>query len=487
MAPAAVWFGGLLDNLWAAVTGVVTTGTASMAYVISFIQDRRKQFETKLKQIEAEEAKRLQDRKNLLEQKKMEVQASWDAKLSALRNTLEAQRKALSERENAAATALQRLAGRTKELDEKVNERTLAEKTLLDLEAQLKQLSSALLLDEFIKSRSGTEEYQKQLGFLALVRRDFERLSDLIAAANEEWRSPDQQTPPPPINRIVLYIDDLDRCKVETVVHVLEAVHLLLAFPLFVCVVAVDPRWIEDCLQQKRGDLFARKRDQADETERPLTVGDYLEKIFQIPIWMSPIESRQRAEVVKTLLGTTAAPPKASTAPAQSNGQEAAPLRQSGGSRSLIDARATDGFQPIIEKAEKNRDPLRITPEESQFVDHVAPLLSDKPRALKRFVNTYRLLKASLPDIDHETFVSDSPSSPHKICISQLAFFTGQPRLAPMLVRLLATPDPDHTTLTTSLRGTGRKEAKAAGTSFEAVSGKPSNRYGSVSGLAAQH
>jgi hypothetical protein len=34
--------------------------------------------------------------------------------------------------------------------------------------------------------------------------------------------------------------------------------------------------------------------------------------------------------------------------------------------------------------------------------------------------------------------VRDDASSPHKICISQLAFFTGKPRLAPRFVRELA-------------------------------------------------
>jgi len=209
--------------------------------------------------------------------------------------------------------------------------------------------------------------------------------------------------------------------------------------------VAVDPRWIEDCLKQKSKDLFAPKKDETEETALHVTVGDYLEKIFQIPIWMSPIESRRRAELVKNLLGTTAAPPKASSAPAQANG-EAATLPESGGSASLKGARAADGYQLAIEKAEGTPDPLRITPEEAQFVDRVAPLLSDKPRALKRFVNTYRLLKASLPDIDRENFVSDGPSSPHKICISQLAFFTGQPRLAPLLVSQISA-DTGQTTL----------------------------------------
>jgi hypothetical protein len=39
----------------------------------------------------------------------------------------------------------------------------------------------------------------------------------------------------------VLYIDDLDRCPPRRVVEVLTAMQLLLALPLFVVVVAVDP------------------------------------------------------------------------------------------------------------------------------------------------------------------------------------------------------------------------------------------------------
>ena len=41
------------------------------------------------------------------------------------------------------------------------------------------------------------------------------------------------------MQRIVLYVDDLDRCPSDRVVELLEAVHLLLAFALFVVVVGV--------------------------------------------------------------------------------------------------------------------------------------------------------------------------------------------------------------------------------------------------------
>jgi hypothetical protein len=80
---------------------------------------------------------------------------------------------------------------------------------------------------------------------------------------------------------------------------------------------------------------------------------------------------------------------------------------------------------------------LRISPEEAAFVEELAGLLSDRPRALKRFVNVYRLLKASLPDIERASFVAAGPSSAHRICLSQLAFFTSYPRQAPLLVAKL--------------------------------------------------
>jgi len=427
-APLVVKLTHVFSDTWAAVTAAATAMTATLAPVIKLIHERRGQFETKMAEIEQQQAdRREQHRKNLVE-KRDDVRRQWEKRLASLQTSLENQRTVLKERETTASAAVRTLVDRTSELDKRVHHRADAEMKLRELEADLTRLSSALLLDEFIKDRASTDEYRKQLSFLALVRRDFERLSDLIAAANDEWCAPDKNTEPPLLNRIVLYIDDLDRCSVKTVLKVLEVVHLLLAFPLFVCVVAVDPRWIEKCLQQKN-DIFEIEKGSNEETAH-VTVGDYLEKIFQIPIWMKPIEGRQRATVVKSLLGITAAPvPKAADAK-RYDGNE--PLL---GPDPPPDQPITaDGFQAAVNKALERPDPLRITPDEALFVDRIGELLSDKPRALKRFVNTYRLLKASLSEIDQKSFVTDEPSSPHKVCITQLAFFTGQPRLAPALV-----------------------------------------------------
>jgi hypothetical protein len=56
------------------------------------------------------------------------------------------------------------------------------------------------------------------------------------------------------IDRVVLYIDDLDRCPPAKVLEVLEAVHLLLALELFVVVVGVDPRWLRNSLRHQYQD-----------------------------------------------------------------------------------------------------------------------------------------------------------------------------------------------------------------------------------------
>ncbi len=91
----------------------------------------------------------------------------------------------------------------------------------------------------------------------------------------------------PRIDRIILYIDDLDRCPEKNVVEVLQAVHLLLAFPLFIVVVGVDPRWLLRSLERHSA-VFSAGTEQngsnGELDEDPLwqsTPMNYLEKIFR--------------------------------------------------------------------------------------------------------------------------------------------------------------------------------------------------------------
>ena len=171
-----------------------------------------------------------------------------------------------------------------------------------ELGRELVELSPGQRLYAFLAERAASDDYRRQLGLIATIRRDFERL----ALLQEEWRERPTEDSPPPIDRIVLYIDDLDRCTPRQVVEVLQAVHLLLALDLFVVVVGVDPRWLLHALRDQYRSLLTAGAAPApaedsvpsgadvgaqgvalsqQETDRLLlsTPQDYLEKIFNVP------------------------------------------------------------------------------------------------------------------------------------------------------------------------------------------------------------
>ena len=188
--------------------------------------------------------------------------------------------------------------------DKKENARSEIQK----LESDLDKTSDGDYLSTFIKGRMGTDEYTKHLGLQANIRTDFEQLSNLIEKYNQsvlagEVKDNDGYM----INRIVLYIDDLDRCPPDTVVEVLQAVHLLLSFPAFVVVVAVDARWVSQSLRIGYKDLFGQD-DSADIDGDGIpdsfraTPHDYLEKIFQIPFWLYPMNIEGRRNLLTQLM-----------------------------------------------------------------------------------------------------------------------------------------------------------------------------------------
>jgi hypothetical protein len=180
------------------------------------------------------------------------------------------------------------------------------------------------------------------------------------------------------VERIVLFIDDLDRCPPDRVVEVLQAVHLLLAFRLFVVVVGVDSRWIESCLKEKHRQILA---DQKDATP-PI---DYLEKIFQIPYWLSPFTRVGAGQYFRSLVDESGAPIReTAVSPTANAGGATNPGNSSGTS-------GTDGDSFMIDEVQ--RGPVSWTNEELEFVSGLAPVAGRTPRATKRFFNLYNLLR----------------------------------------------------------------------------------------------
>jgi hypothetical protein len=306
--------------------------------------------------------------------------------------------------------------------------------------SELARLTTGRLLDEFLNDRASGDGYLKELTIFSRIRNDFERLSDLMTKANEEFVAEKtvggDVVGPPAVSRIVLYIDDLDRCPADRVVEVLKLVHLLLAFPLFVCVAAVDPRWITRCLHKAPGLIdTSASSDLANEVGVPATATDYLEKIFQIPLWLRPVPFEQRAAIVRTLLD----PSKSSEDPRFDLPVEASP-------KLVTTLAKPEGAEGDDDDPNGTAiDPDTISPGELQYLDQLSGLLDGNPRSLKRFVNTYRLVKTALSDVELAVFLQSlriiefegrPPTySPYRICMAQLAVLCTQRERALSIVR----------------------------------------------------
>jgi hypothetical protein len=351
-----------------------------------------------------------------------------------------------------------------------------------------RESTSARLLARFIEDRASSADYRKHLGVLALVRDDFERLSGLIEAEN--WRlSPDglddqrfsgtlqkfatltaeKAEAAMRINRIVLYIDDLDRCPPKKVVDVLQAVHLLLAFPPFVVVVGVDARWVKRSLETRYGELLHRgSTGDGDDLSHMFGMagsGDYLEKIFQVPLWLRPMGSGSARRMVQGLVRRPSTRanvqaarevlPQSDVSKASSSaapdvpraGREANELSQ-GSTDDRTEAPTTIEHDTLGNRgsdahAVPNVEALDINELEIKFIDVVSSLLGRSPRALKRFVNVYRLIKAGLTSSEHAVFIRprEGELSDYEAVLFLLAVDTGLPLAARMFFALLRSPD----------------------------------------------
>ena len=397
----------------------------------------------------AQSGKELEDEQNRIRQAIAdEVTAAHDNAVSELR-TVVAERlrivgnlgEQLNQLEQAPATARLALEAFENQRAALLAQHAAAAVAMESKRAELAKLTTGTLLDEFLNERVLSDGYLKELTLFSRIRNDFEKLSDLMMKSNEEYvaqkRVGDEIVGPPTVSRIVLYIDDLDRCPADRVVEVLKLVHLLLAFPLFVCVAAVDPRWITRCLQQAPGLIDVGKSSVlADELGVPATATDYLEKIFQIPLWLRPVPSEQRAAIARTLLD-----------PSESSDEPSFDLHLPvTASRSvLVTSPAGPGRADHEAPTATTVDPDVISGGELQYLDQLAGLLDGNPRSLKRFVNTYRLVKTALSDVELAVFLQPlraaadgdraATYSPYRICMAQLAVLCTQRKRALSLVR----------------------------------------------------
>lgn len=374
-----------------------------------------------------------------------------------------------------------------------VEKLSAARERIAFIEQKIADLKVGRRLFQFIEARVSSSDYTGKLGIIALIRNDLDKLSDLLfensRAKRQAWKllstadtpatAPEgetaetEDTPPAisaagpvaEIDRIILYIDDLDRCPPERVVEVLQAVHLLLAFKLFVVVVAVDSRWLLRSLEKSYPDFLIL--DQQVSAANGITARlastpqNYLEKIFQIAFAIKPMDPAGFNALVDEFTAGDAAKAAADTGGSRFAGdqQDAGPSGQNADdsrdeqrdgsdierTRQIAEGAdqetATTGEGADLDADSVNPPHLILDPHEIAFMKRLHGILRT-PRVVNRFVNTYRLVRASVGERELALF-QNPDGHEHRIVLLLLALLTGFPREAVDIFRGLDQADPE--------------------------------------------
>lgn len=279
-------------------------------------------------------------------------------------------------------------------LDERIQK---AKAETAELDFLIKHSLSTETLYSFIDKRTRSDDYQKHLGIVSIIRKDLETLNGLFTDYQSEQEFIGHFTKP--LERIILYVDDLDRCPEDNVVQVLEAVNLLMAFPLFIVVVGVDPRWVKNALIKRHATQF---NGQSHESVR-IEPEDYLEKIFQIPFHLKDATT----DGIKNMIRQLALP--AIERPTTDKEVSTEVSEETTDQPPHEDLTAAPAASTVTEEMVKlpvdETELLELTTEEVEWMEELADIIGPNPRAIKRFVNIFKIIKA------HEgSIVNSNPS-----------------------------------------------------------------------------
>lgn len=189
---------------------------------------------------------------------------------------------------------------------------------------------------------------------------------------------------------VVFFIDDLDRCKDDYVVELLESVQTLVrdtrqAQAYFV--VSADGVWLRKSFACAYGAF-------ADGDKAHNSIGyQFLDKFFQLSVPMPVLSASAQRGFLGRLLGLVE--PAASDAVAAAK----AKLDDAKGSETQILETLADIEDPSVREAVAADAALAIDALETrQATEHqlrkFAPLLTPNPRSTKLFLNTYSMLRA---------------------------------------------------------------------------------------------
>jgi KAP family P-loop domain len=211
-------------------------------------------------------------------------------------------------------------------------------------------------------------DYREQMGYQHLVLEDIRFVHGRLIAIR-------------PQARVIVFIDDLDRCLSEKVVAILQAINLVLGESEFYVVLGIDTAMIHRAIESHY--------EANDGGSLPNRFGEtYLQKIVQLPFHLPSTSPVERGEFVAHLFSEAArqglGPTETEPGVAVGEAAEGGPLRLDWNRDALL--------SPVVQLTR----PIVDTPTELRAFLDFQRYLADNPRELKRLVNLHRFVKIVL-------------------------------------------------------------------------------------------
>jgi KAP family P-loop domain len=222
-----------------------------------------------------------------------------------------------------------------------------------------------------------SSDYGGQIAHMDEIKNDLETL---------EKRLHDTNDPTKVVGRILILIDDLDRCEPEKAVEMLQAVNLLLNFKSFIVCLGIDARIVTGAIEKHYDGLLGRTGASGYE---------YLDKIVQIPFRIP----EPNPDEVRAFIGSQLGDPKPDAGPTPTTPQDGGPDAPHDTGGAPIPETPAAGSQPetlppdLESEAATEQDAVPFSYAELQAFETFAGLLRPNPRHLKRMVNVYRLVR----------------------------------------------------------------------------------------------
>ena len=282
----------------------------------------------------------------------------------------------------------------------------------------LRKIKSPINLAFAEALKSPKYDYSTQLGFLDTFEKDFEEIigrSVLPSISNHP-------------GKLVIFIDDLDRCTPTQTAEVIEAINLFLDSRGCVFILGMDMAIVAASIETKYEQLVKVLRQNSPDLASAGAL--FLDKIIQIPLNVPRASDKSSQSLVEQMFHK-----QLPVLPKRRHAPPPAALPESAQSSPVVSPSTATSTQLV-----SNTDPASTTHEKVSFarediqaaIEIGSSLLNENIRQIKRFVNLFRL---QIYISDQKQLLSDDPQN--GLSPDQLAVWVAWQMRWPELARLL--------------------------------------------------